>query len=65
MHWLYAFFVLIDLINGYKNIYSRKNNNVCLGVCVVVLMDINTFKKIIFSMKRGYVSIFRFVSMPF
>ena len=59
------FFVLTDLINGYKNIYSRNNNNVCLGVCMVVFMDISTLKKIIFSIKRGYVSIFRFVSIPF
>ena len=29
---IYFYFVLIDLINDYKNIYSR-NNNVCFGVC--------------------------------
>ena len=29
---IYFYFVLIDLINDYKNIYSH-NNNVCLGVC--------------------------------
>ena len=40
-----------------KNIYSR-NNNVCLGVCGVVFMCIITFKKIIFSMKRGYLRVF-------
>ena len=40
---IYFCFVLIDLINDYKNIYSR-NNNVCLGVCKMVFMSINTFK---------------------
>ena len=39
---IYFCFVLIDLINDYKNIYSR--NNVCLGVCKMVFMSINTFK---------------------
>ena len=29
---IYFYFVLIDLINDYKNIYSH-NNNICLGVC--------------------------------
>ena len=42
---IYFCFVLIDLINDYKNhknIYSR--NNVCLRVCRMVFMSINTFK---------------------
>ena len=38
----YFCFVLIDLINDYKKNYSR-NNNVCLGVCVMVFMKINAF----------------------
>ena len=29
---IYFAFVLIDLINDYKNIYSG-NDNICLGVC--------------------------------
>ena len=41
---IYFCFVLIGLINDYKNIYSR-NNNVCLGVCKMVFMSINTFNK--------------------
>ena len=45
-------FVLIDLINDYRNVYSRNN------VCVMIFMRI-------VSMKRGYESIFRFVSMLF
>ena len=40
---IYFCFVLIGLINHYKNIYSR-NNNVCLGVCKMVFMSINTLK---------------------
>ena len=43
---MYFCFVFIDLINDYKNVYSR-NNNVCLGVCMMV------FIKIV-SIKRGY-----------
>ena len=39
---IYFWFVLIDLINDYKNIYSR-NINICLGVCVMVFMKINAF----------------------
>ena len=64
---IYFCFVLIDLINDYKNIYSR-DNNVCLGVCMMVFTRIISVKmgygmvfmcivtfKIIFSMKRYYV----------
>ena len=40
---IYFCFVLIGLINHYKNINSR-NNNVCLGVCKMVFMSINTLK---------------------
>ena len=42
----YFCFVLIDLINDYKNIYSW-NNNVCM-----------MFFMIIVSMKRGYEMVF-------
>ena len=41
---IYFCFVLIGLINDYKNIYCR--NNVCLGVCEMVFMRIDTFKKL-------------------
>ena len=44
-------FVLIDLINGYKNrkniyyvILFHGDNNVCLGVCEMGFMSIATFK---------------------
>ena len=38
----YFCFVLIDLINDYKNIYSR---NVCFEVCMMMIfMSIVTFK---------------------
>ena len=39
---IYFCFMLIDLINDYKNIYSRNNN-----VCLVVFMCIDTFKKLL------------------
>ena len=61
---IYFCFVLIDLINDYKNIYSR-NNNVCLGVCEMVFMCIITFKRLFFSIKRGYEDFFVFVGMLF
>ena len=48
---IYFCFVLIDLSNDYKNIYSL-NTNACLRVCVVVF---KMLLKMIFSMKRGYV----------
>ena len=35
--------MLIDLINDYKNIFSR-NNNVCLEVFMMIFMSIVTFK---------------------
>ena len=57
---VYFCFVLIDLINDFKNIYSR--NNVCLCgdfLCALLLL------KFIFSMKGGYEGIFRFVGMLF
>ena len=41
---IYFCSVLIDLINDYKNVYSR-NNNVCLGVCMMVFMRIVSIKK--------------------
>ena len=34
---IYFCFVLIGLINDYKNIYCH--NNVCLGVCEMVFMS--------------------------
>ena len=40
---IYFCFVLIDLINDYKNVYSR-SNNVCLGVCMMVFMRIVSIK---------------------
>ena len=45
----YFCFILIDVINDYKNVYSR-NNNVCLegrGDCMMVFMKIDTFKKLL------------------
>ena len=36
---IYFWFVLIDLINDNKDVYSC-NNNVCLRVCVMVFMRI-------------------------
>ena len=41
---IHSCFVLIGLINDYKNIYFC-NNNVCLGVCEMVLMRIDTSKR--------------------
>ena len=41
---IYSCFVLIGLLNDYKNIYFC-NNNVCLGVCEMVFMRIATFKR--------------------
>ena len=35
---IYFYFVLIDLINDYKNIYSH-NNNVCLGKGVIKIFS--------------------------
>ena len=51
---IYFCFVLIDLVNNYKNVYSH-NDNVCLGVRMffmraVSILYIVTFN-IIFSMK--------------
>ena len=39
---IYFCFVLIDLINDYKNVYSR--SNVCSGVCMMVFMRIVSIK---------------------
>ena len=33
-----------------KNVYSR-NNNVCLGVCMMVFMRIDTFKRLFLVLK--------------
>ena len=68
---IYFCFVLINLINDYKNVYYC-NNNVCLGVCMTVIMGIVSIKrvmrwffmcivifKIIVSMKRYYVYVWR------
>ena len=52
--------MLIDLINDYKNIYSR--NNVCLcGDFLCALL----FLKFIFGIKGGYEGVFRFAGMLF
>ena len=64
---IYFCFVLIGLINDYKNIYSR-NSNVCLGICEMVFMRIITFKnyrsyeKGLWTGERG---VFVFVGMIF
>ena len=52
---IYFCFVLIDLINDYKNIYSRNNN-----VCLVVFMCIDTFKRLLLVWNGlwGYFQIF-------
>ena len=41
---IYFCFMLIGLINDYKNIYSH--NNVCLRACEMVFMRIDTFKRL-------------------
>ena len=38
---IYFCFMLTDLINDYKNIYSRND------VCLMVFMCINTFKRLL------------------
>ena len=40
-----------------KNVYSC-NNNVCLGVCMMVFMRIVPFEKI-FQYERGYLRVFK------
>ena len=42
---IYFCFVLIVLINDYKNVYSC-NNNVCLWVCMMVFMRIVSVKRV-------------------
>ena len=42
---IYFCFVLIVLINDYKNVYSC-NNNVCLWVCMMVFMGIVSVKRV-------------------
>ena len=42
---IYFCFVLRGLINDYKNIYFR-NNNVCVGVCELIFMKVDTFKRL-------------------
>ena len=46
---IYFCFVLIDLVNNYKNVYSH-NDNVCLGVHMMFFMRA-------VSIKRGYVMV--------
>ena len=46
---IYFCFVLIDLVNNYKNVYSH-NDNVCLGVRMMFFMRA-------VSIKRGYVMV--------
>ena len=42
---IYFCFLLRGLINDYKNIYFR-NNNVCVEVCELVFMKVDTFKRL-------------------
>ena len=42
---IYFCFVLIVLINDYKNVYSC-NNNVCLWVCMMVFIRIVSVKRV-------------------
>ena len=55
--------MLIDLINDYEDIYF--SNNVCVGVCEMVFMRIDTFKRLFFSMKKCYGGVFVFVCVFF
>ena len=43
---IYFCFMLIELINDYKNICSH-NNNVFWGICMMVFMKIDSFKKLL------------------
>ena len=52
--------MLIDLINDYKNIYSRNNVCLCGGFLCALL-----FLKFIFGIKGGYEGVFRFAGMLF
>ena len=51
---IYFYFVLIDLINDYKNIYSHKKTS---NIIIIIMR--------IVSMKRDRENIFRFVSILF
>ena len=53
---IYFYCMLIDLINNYKNIYSR-SNDACLGFVRWFLYAL-LLLKIIVSMKRGYAMVF-------
>ena len=55
--------MLIDLINDYKNIYFH--NNVCVGVCEMVFMRIDTFKSLFLAWKKYYKNVFVFLCMLF
>ena len=58
---IYFWFVLIGLINDYRNVYSG-NSDVCLGVCMTVwellvcdgILCRLSLLKLIVSMKRDY-----------
>ena len=52
--------MLIDLINDYKNIYSRNNVCLCGGFLCALL-----FLKFIFGIKGVYEGVFRFAGMLF
>ena len=54
---IYFCFVFINLINDYKIVYSR-NNNLCLGVCMMVFMRIDTFFKNYCWYGGGYLRVF-------
>ena len=57
---VYFCFVLIDLINDYKNIYFRSNVCLCGGFLCALL-----FLKFILGIKGGYKGVFRFIGMLF
>ena len=64
MHWLYIFcFVLIDLINDYKNIYFR--NNVYVGFVGWFLWELILLKDYFLVWKKCYRGVFVFVCMLF
>ena len=57
---VYFCFVLIDLINDYKNVYFRNNVCLCGGFLCALL-----FLKFIFGIKGGYEVVFRLIGMLF
>ena len=57
---IYFYFVLIDLINDYKNIYSHKKTSNIIIIIIIIIIIMR-----IVSMKRDRENIFRFVSILF